>query len=198
MEWLSPEHFFALAMGLGLSAACGFRIFVPLTLMSLLANMGWVSLPADMLWAGSPIALLMLLSATSVEIVAYYIPWLDNALDTLATPLAMVAGTLVTLGFAPEMSPLAQWSLALIAGGGLAGLTQGATVATRAVSSATTGGLGNPIVSTLEGFFALLLSLLAIFAPLLALVAVLGVLIWAVHKISQKLTKTRDKRAIQQ
>lgn len=183
MEWLNPEHFFALAMGLGLSAACGFRIFVPLTLMSVMANIGWVSLPAEMLWAGSPVALLMLLSATSVEVAAYYIPWLDNALDTLATPLAMAAGTLVTLGFAPEMSPLAQWSLALIAGGGLAGLTQGATVATRAVSSATTGGLGNPIVSTIEGFFALLLSLLALFTPVLALAAVCGTLGWAVLKI---------------
>lgn len=184
MEWLNPEHLFALAMGLGLSAACGFRIFVPLMLMSLMANIGWVNLPSEMLWAGNPLALIMLLSATSIEIIAYYIPWLDNALDTLATPLAMAAGTLVTLGFSPEMSPLAQWSLALIAGGGLAGLTQGATVATRATSSVTTGGLGNPIVSTLEGIFALFISLLAMFAPAFALAAVVSILVWAIYKAS--------------
>jgi hypothetical protein len=184
MEWLTAEHFFALTMGLGLSAACGFRIFVPLMLMSLMGNIGWVSLPSELMWAGTPVALLMLASATMIEVVAYYIPWLDNALDTLATPLAMVAGTLVTLGFAPEMSPLAQWSLALIAGGGLAGLTQGATVATRAASTATTGGLGNPIVSTLEAVFALCISLLAMAAPVLTLLVVLGVLVWAIIKIS--------------
>lgn len=183
MDWLNPEYVFSLAMGLGLSAACGFRVFVPLTLMSLMANMGWFTLPQDLLWAASPLALIMLVSATILEIGAYYIPWLDNALDTIATPLAVVAGALVTFGFAPQMSPLAQWSLALIAGGGLAGLTQGATVATRAISSVSTGGLGNPVVSTIEAMAAVGLSLLALLFPLLAVGFVLALGVWGSLKI---------------
>lgn len=193
---VSWEPFFALAMGLGLSAACGFRVFVPLTLMSLMANMGWWTLPHDLLWAAHPVALMMLSSATLIEVAAYYIPWLDNALDTLATPLAVVAGALVTFGFAPEMPPLAQWSLALMAGGGLAGLTQGATVATRAVSSATTGGLGNGVVATLELVFAFFLSLLAIFMPFLALFGVLGVGVWSGVKIRNYLQRRAQDRAL--
>ncbi len=187
------EPLFALAMGLGLSAACGFRIFLPLTLMSLVANAGWINLPTELAWAGSGLALGVLLSATLIEIAAYYIPWVDNALDAVATPAAMLAGTLVTLGFAPEMSPVAQWSLALIAGGGLAGVTQGATVATRATSSATTGGLGNPIVATLEALFATVVSLLALFAPLIGVVFVAGVLIWAFVKIFQYMKRRPQK-----
>lgn len=183
-------------MGLGLSAACGFRVFVPLTLMGLMANMGWWTLPADLLWAAHPVALWMLTSATGLEVAAYYIPWLDNALDTLATPLAVVAGALVTFGFAPEMPPLAQWSLALIAGGGLAGLTQSATVATRAASSVTTGGLGNPVVATLELLLALALSLLAMFMPFLAILGILGVGLWSGVKIRNYLRQRAHDRAL--
>ncbi len=180
---LTLENLLALVMGLGLSTACGFRVFVPLSLMSLSALMGWIHLPQELLWAASPIALVVLLSATVLEIGGYYIPWVDNLLDTLATPMAMLAGTLITFGFAPEMNPVWHWSLALIAGGGLAGITQGATVATRAISTASTGGLANPIVSSIEGVLAIALSMIAIAAPFLALAAVILVLLWAAQKL---------------
>lgn len=180
---ITPESLLALVMGLGLSTACGFRVFVPLTLMSLSALMGWIHLPQELLWAASPVALMVLLTATVLEIGGYYIPWVDHLLDTLATPMAMLAGTLITFGFAPEMNPVWHWGLALIAGGGLAGMTQGATVATRALSTASTGGLGNPIVSSIEGFLAIALSLMAIAAPFLTMAAIAVVLLWAAQKL---------------
>src|SRR5207302_11014775 len=95
-------------------------------------------------------ALISLSVATSLEIAGYYIPWLDHLLDTLATPASIVAGIIVTASAVGDMSPFLKWTLAVIAGGGAAGLVQGATVMTRAVSPATTGGLANPLVSTLE------------------------------------------------
>lgn len=171
------EQVLSLLMGLSLSAACGFRIFVPLTLMSLCSQIGLYHLPAEMAWAGSPMALSGLLLATVLELGAYYIPWLDNALDTIATPLSMCAGTFLMLGFAPQMDPFAQWALALIAGGGLAGTLQAATVAARGASSLTTGGLGNPIIATIEAALATLVALLAMFLPVLALVICLGFLL---------------------
>lgn len=184
------ETMFGLMMGLGLSAACGFRIFVPLTIMSLLAAIGWLGLPPELVWAATPVALTGLLAATFIEIGAYYVPWIDNLLDTVATPAAMAAGTLLTFGFAPEIDPFAQWGLALIAGGGLAGTVQVATVAARAASSATTGGLGNPIVATLEGLAATLLALLSLLLPMIAMLAVVGILL-ALFVMIRKLRQRR-------
>lgn len=173
-------------MGLGLSTACGFRVFVPLMILSLSAVGLGLPLPAELSWLDSPVACVVLSSATLLEIGAYYVPWLDNALDMLASPLAVMAGALISFGFLPEMSPLWQWSIALIAGGGLAGITQGATVATRATSSATTGGLGNFVVSSLEAVFAVVLSILAILAPFIALLALAGIGLWGLQWLRKR------------
>lgn len=188
------ENVFSLMMGLGLSAACGFRIFVPLTIMSLLAQVGWLQLPAELSWAANPIALSGLLLATVLELGAYYIPWLDNLLDSLAIPVSMIAGTLLTFGFAPQMDPFAQWSLALIAGGGLAGTLQAATTATRAASSLSTAGLGNPLVATGEAIASIFVSILAIFAPVLALAAVAALLIALVIVVPRVYKKIKNPK----
>jgi hypothetical protein len=107
-----------------------------------------------------------------LEIGAYYIPWLDHFLDTLATPAAIVAGTIVTASMVTDVSPYFRWTLAVIAGGGIAGAVQGTTVLARGVSLATTGGLGNPIVATLELGGSIFASIAAIVAPILALVII--------------------------
>lgn len=188
------EAVFSLMAGLGLSAACGFRIFVPLTIMSLLAQLGWYQLSPELAWAASPLALSGLLLATVLEIGAYYVPWLDNLLDAIATPAAIGAGTLLTFGFVPGLDPFAQWSLALIAGGGLAGTIQASTVAARATSTATTGGLGNFVVATGEAFGAVVLALLALFLPVLAIVAVIGLLLAGVVLLRRLGERGREGR----
>src|SRR4051812_14311053 len=117
----------SICLGVGLSAACGFRVFVPLLGMSLAALAGHLTLAPSFEWIGTWPAFTCFLAATGLKIAAYYIPWLDTLLDAIATPAAIVAGTIITAAVMTDMSPLMRWSLALIAGGGTAGVIQSAT-----------------------------------------------------------------------
>ncbi len=177
------ETVLSLALGVGLAAACGFRIFVPLTVMSLAIRAGHMEVAENFAWLGSRSALLVLGCATLLEVAAYYVPWVDNLLDLVASPAAVVAGILVTGSVITDVSPMLQWSLAAIAGGGAAGLVQAATTVARQVSAATTLGVGNPFISTLEAGGAVVMSALAVFVPLLALGAVLVLAVVAVRMV---------------
>jgi hypothetical protein len=161
------ESAVSIAFGIGLSAACGFRIFVPLLILGIAAYTGNAKLSSGFEWIGSLPALIAFATATAVEILAYFIPWLDHLLDTIATPAAVCAGILVSASAFAELSPMFRWVLALIAGGGIAGLVQGATVLARIQSTAFTGGLGNPLVSAMELLGSVAASLLALLVPLL-------------------------------
>lgn len=176
------ETTLSICIGIGLSAACGFRVFVPLLIMSIASLSGHLTLTPGFQWIGSYPALIAFSVATALELAAYYIPWLDNALDTLATPAAIVAGIVVTASVVTGLSPFLKWTLAVIAGGGVAGLVQGTTVATRAASTVTTGGIGNPLVAAIELGGSTLTSVLAIMAPLLALVLLAVVFTWFARK----------------
>ena len=166
----------SICLGIGLSAACGFRVFVPLLCLSIAAATGHVHLMDSFAWIGSPPALIAFSVATALEIAAYYIPFLDNLLDTIAVPAAAIAGVLVTMSVVTDMPPLWRWTLAVIAGAGVASSTQVATTKLRAVSSVTTGGLGNPVLATAETGMASMLSFVAVVWPVLAVILVLGVL----------------------
>jgi len=159
----------SIAIGIGLSAACGFRVFVPLLVMSIASLSGHLTLAKGFEWIGSYPALAAFSVATALEIAGYYIPWVDHLLDTIATPAAVIAGTIVTASMVGDMSPLLRWTLAVIAGGGAAGLVQGATVVTRGASTATTAGLGNPLFATIELGGAVATSMAALLAPILVL-----------------------------
>ena len=178
----------SIALGLGLAAATGLRVFVPLFLASVLAhfNVGGIDLRENMAWLGDLPVVITLGVATVLEVMAYYVPVLDHFLDTIAVPLSTVAGTLVAVSTFVELPPLLAWGLALIAGGGLAGLISAGTAATRVVSTTTTGTLGNPVVSTMETAGSLLLSILAWFVPLLALGLVLAVVWIATRRLVRR------------
>jgi len=180
------ETLLGICLGLGLSAACGFRVFVPLLVLSLASWSGHLSLAPGFAWVGSYPALITFSVATGLEIAGYYIPWVDHLLDSIATPAAVVAGTLVTASLVTDVSPLVKWSLALIAGGGIAGMVQGTTVAVRAASLAGTGGLANPLVATAELGGAVVTSLLALLAPVLAVVAILILLAVVARRLWRK------------
>jgi len=177
---MSFETLLSICLGLGLSAACGFRVFVPLLVVNLAARAGWVSLSGEFAWMGDSAALWAFGFATVLEIGAYYVPWLDNFLDTVATPAAMVAGAIVTASVVADLDPGLKWMLAVIAGGGVAGAVQTATVGGRVLSSITTAGLGNPVVATLELLSSFFLSIMSLLAPLLAglFVLILLTLVW--------------------
>jgi hypothetical protein len=169
------EQVMAICMGLGLSAACGFRVFVPLLVISVASYSGHLELSEGFAWIGTPPALIAFSVATGLEIAGYYVPWVDNLLDTVATPAAVVAGTIVTASMVTDMSPFLKWTLAVVAGGGLAATVQGATVVARGALTAGTGGLANPVFATAEWGGSLLTSVLAVvFAPLAILVVAIG------------------------
>jgi hypothetical protein len=180
----------SVVLGVGLAAATGFRVFLPLLVAGGAAYTGHLPLGENFAWLGTPAALLMLGTAAVAEIVAYYIPGVDNLLDTLATPGAFIAGTVVSAAVMTDLPPMVKWTAAIIAGGGAASVTQAMTTAVRANSTVFTGGLGNPVIATLELIGSVLVSLLALAAPIAA-VAVVILLVWAALRLRRKVQGTQ-------
>jgi len=177
------EPVLAILIGIGLAAACGFRIFVPFLVISVAAHSGHLALSPGFEWIGTEVAIATFLVATILEIGAYYVPFLDNLLDSVATPASFIAGSVVMASMVSELSPYLQWALAIIAGGGVAVSVQSLTTITRLTSSATTGGLGNPLLSTVEAGGSTLLSIAAIFIPAVAFLFVLGLFYFIYKKV---------------
>jgi hypothetical protein len=189
------ETFVSICLGIGLSAACGFRVFVPLLAASAASLSGHLTLGSSFDWLGTYPALICLGVATVAEVAAYYIPWLDHLLDTIATPAAVVAGTLLTAALVKDMSPMMKWTLALIAGGGIAGAVQGGTVLLRGASTAATGGFANPIFATIELGGSAITSLVSLATPVIAAAIVLILLLSLSRKILRLVRQRRPSSA---
>jgi hypothetical protein len=162
------ESLVGVGVGLGLAAAAGFRIFIPLLALGIGAASGKLPLAAGFEWVGSTPALIAFGTAAVLEVLGYFIPYVDHLLDVVATPAAVGAGMLATAALATELPPLLKWSAVIIGGGGLAGLVQGATALLRLKSTALTGGVGNPAVATFELFGSVTMIIVAVVLPLLA------------------------------
>ncbi len=180
---LSRDHIeiiIAVLTGIGLSAACGFRIFLPLLALNLASMFGYISLAPGFEWiAGRQVTVAFGL-ATVLEIIAYYVPWLDNVMDTIASPVSIIAGTIASASLITDIPPSLKWTISIIAGGGIAGLLQGATVALRAKSTLFTGGLANFIVASLELVASLVVSLLSILIPVAAFILTLLLFVYGI------------------
>jgi len=167
------DLYVALALGIGLAAASGFRVFMPPFLFGLATrfDLNPAAMPDSGMqdWMASDVGLVVLGAAVLCEILAYYIPWMDNLLDTVASPAAILGGMLLMSTSLGELDPALRWSLSIIVGGTTSGTVQVSTVGVRALSTATTGGLGNPLVSTMEAGACLVCTVLALLLPLLAL-----------------------------
>ncbi len=181
---LTPETLLGIAVGLGLAAAAGFRVFVPLLVASLAARTGMLTLGPEYGWLSSTLAIAALSTATLLEIGAYSVPWLDQLLDVVATPAALLAGMLATAAVVVDVPPALSWALVLM-GAGAAGLTQGATVLTRLKSTTVTSGVANPFVSMAELVGAVITSLLAIFLPVVALVMLAFLLVVMTRRLGR-------------
>jgi len=179
----------SIALGVGLAAATGFRVFLPMLVVSVAAYTEHLPLSDNFAWLGTPSTLMMLGVAALVEILAYYIPGVDNLLDTLATPAAVVAGTVVSAAVITDLPPMLKWTTAIIAGGGVAGLTQGVTALLRAKSTVLTAGVGNSVIATAELGGSLLVSLLALAAPLIALLVVI-VFLWLAMRLIRRIARS--------
>ena len=175
---MTSETMISIFLGIGLAASVGFRVFLPLFVLSLASYFGVWDLNEQWEWIGSMPALVVLGVATLVEIFAYFIPYVDNLLDSIALPLAALAGTAVMVATVAELDPVITWSLAIIAGGGTAAAIKGASATGRLTSTATTAGIGNPLISFLETATALIVSVISIIAPVIASILVILLLIF--------------------
>ena len=173
----------SIVLGIALAAATGFRVFLPMLIVSGAAYTGHLQLDNSFAWLGTSSALTMLGVAALAEVLAYYVPVVDNLLDALATPAAFIAGTLVSAAVMTDVPPMVKWTAAVIAGGGVAGLTQGLTGILRAHSTVLTGGLGNSIIATAELGGAVLISFLALVAPAAAIALVMLFLLVAIRLV---------------
>jgi hypothetical protein len=179
------ETVLCICLGIGLSAACGFRVFVPMLVMSIAALSGHLHLAPGFAWIGGYPALITFSVATVLEVGGYYIPWLDHLLDTMATPTAIVAGTVATAAMVTDMSPMMKWTLAIIAGGGAAGIVQSTTVVARGISTGTTGGLGNPIFASIELAGSIVMSVMTILVPVFGVI-LLGLIIFTLFRLLRR------------
>ena len=192
------EIILALCLGVTLSAASGFRLFLPPLALSLTALYGDLELSSGFAWVGTYPTAIALAIATVVEILAYYIPFVDNFLDTIEIPTAVAIGTLLTAANLGDINPLLQWSLAAIAGGGTAGIIETFTAMTRVASTGVTGGTGNFLVATTEALSSGVLSILALTILPLGIALVIGLLILVITKLPKLIGSWRQKRRIRQ
>ena len=184
----------SLSLGLGLAAACGFRVFIPPLMMGVGSRLNLYNLEGSFVWVDDTWAIAIFAVATLLEIGGYFIPWIDNLLDAVATPAAIIGGIFVTsASLEGELDPSAQWTLSVIAGGSVSGVIQLGTVATRAISTGTTGGLANPIISLLEAVASILCILISLF--LVAIIPI--VIIFLIWKSIGYIQITKKEVAVQ-
>jgi len=167
----------SLGIGVGLAAATGMRVFLPLLVLGTAARMGWLPLSGGFEWLASWPAIVALAAAAILEVGAYYVPLVDNFLDVLAGPLAVLAGIVATAAVITDLPPLVRWSVAIVAGGGTAGIVQTVMSVLRLKSTTFTAGVGNFMVASIELAGSFVASIVAILAPAIAFVVVTGMLL---------------------
>lgn len=177
------DYAVGILLGLGLAASCGFRVFVPLLVSSTASLMGYIKFSGGYEWMGSWPAFVVFASATVIEIGAYYIPLIDNILDTIAIPLAAIGGTLLSLSFIADMNPMVQWTLSIIIGGGTAALIKTGASAARLKSTVFSAGFANWIVATIENITSFVFSILTVLIPVVMGIFALGILSFFSYKL---------------
>jgi len=183
-------------IGIGLAAATGFRVFLPIFFVSLASYMGWIPMNEHFAWIAGLPTLITTGVATVVEILAYYIPFVDHLLDTISIPLATIAGTILFASQFANLNTFPQWAMAIIAGGGTAAAVSSVFAGTRAASTATTGGIGNHLVSTTENAGAAVMTGAALIFPVIAFILVI-VLLYFVFKFGRKIWRKFGHRTKQ-
>ncbi len=187
----STENITAMALGIGLAASAGFRVFVPMLVASIAAHSGILPVQDGFMWLASWPALICFSTATVLEIAAYYVPFVDNLLDSITTPMAVGAGTLLLTSVLPIDSSLLKWTTGFIIGGGMTATVQGGSVLARLLSSSLSGGSANPAVATGQNAAAIGTSLLSLVAPLVVVPVLLGLIIVLIVLLKKRLFRAR-------
>jgi hypothetical protein len=165
--------------GIALAATAGLRVFMPFVFVGGMARYAHTPTPDMLDWTATDAGFLLLLIATLLEVLGDKIPAVDHALDVVATFLKPAAGFVLPAALLYDVSPMAAWVLGIAAGAPLALGVHATKAGTRALSSATTLGAGNPVVSIIEDVLAVMILVFTVLAPILAaaLVLLLGVLV---------------------
>ncbi|MBN1506555.1 MAG: DUF4126 domain-containing protein [Sedimentisphaerales bacterium] len=181
----------AVALGVGLAASAGFRVFVPMLVASIAAYLGVLPVQDGFNWLATWPAMICFGTATVLEIVAYYVPFVDNLLDSITTPLAVGAGTLLLTSVLPINHSLLKWTTGFIIGGGIAATVQGGSVLLRLLSSGLTGGMANPAVTTGEHAAAFGTSLLSLVIPFVVVPVLLVLIIILIVVFKKKVFRAK-------
>tara|TARA_B100000674_G_scaffold252660_1_gene208377 strand:- start:509 stop:1087 length:579 start_codon:yes stop_codon:yes gene_type:complete len=184
------EYLIILSSAFVLASACGFRVFVPPMLISLIYKLGIIELNETWNWLRNPWVFSILAIATLIEVFAYYLPWLDHLLDVFSTPSAIAAGTLLSAISLEGVNPSLQWFLAVVGGGSSAAIIQASSVSIRLASSLSSAGFGNLLISSIELFFAISIVLIVIFFPIFSLLFIFFFVLLA-KKVLRRLTLSR-------
>lgn len=183
---MDAEFITAVAIGIGLAASSGFRVFVPMLVAAVAARTGLLPLNESFQWLSSTTAIVCFATATLIEIVAYYIPFIDNLLDTLSGPLALIAGTLLLTSVLPIESGFLKWITGAAVGGGAALTVESGSAITRLMSTKLTAGTANPIVATGENVAALGSSILSLFIPFVIVALFLLLVIFIISRLRKR------------
>lgn len=152
------ELLFALCLAVGLGACAGLRAFLPLFLLGLATRMQFpmmgITEAEQAFWLTSNLALVVLGILAALECMLDMVPVVDSAMDVPNFVLSPIAGGFMAfsvLGGDPGMWWFAMVISVLIAC--LVSLPVHTTSTTvRVVSTATTGGVANPVLSLKETF----------------------------------------------
>lgn len=180
---------FQVLMGVGLAACAGLRAFLPLLVVGIAGRLDWIPLTSRFEWLSGWPALIVFGVAVVVEVLADKVPLVDNLLDVLQGFVKPIAGTILMASVVTEMEPAHRVALALILGAGTAGAVQITKAKLRLVSSTTTAGAGNPVLSVGEDAGSLVGSILALAAPLV-LIAILVASAVALVLLTRKIGRT--------
>lgn len=183
------DYILCVALGISLSACCGFRVFIPMLIASIAAKFGGLQLSAGFEWMATYPAIISFAVAAVLEVLGYYIPVVDNFLDTIATPSAVIAGTVLSAAVFFQFDPMFKWILALIAGGATAGLIQAGTGLLRLGSTKFTAGTVNPVLATAENAVSFTGTILAFVMPLVMALLFTGIVGGIIYYLVAKAKK---------
>jgi hypothetical protein len=187
--WVLPA-----LLGLGLASATGLRTFLPLLMLALAAKFELfdVRLIEQMDWLVSWPAIAALATATTVEFLGDKVPAIDHGLNAVGYVTRPIAGAIAAGSVFWNVDPAAAAIAGLIVGAPAALAFNAAQTGVRVGSTATTGGLGNPLVSLVEDVLAFVTVIIAFLAPILIPVVLL-VLAVVVFRLARRIRDRSDQ-----
>jgi len=161
--WVLP-----VLLGLGLASATGLRTFLPLLMLALAARFGLfgITLNEHLAWIGSVPAIAALAIAAVAEFAGDKIPVVDHALTVMGAFVRPVAGAIAAASVFAGLDPTTAAVAGIIVGAPTAFAFNAVQGGTRLTSTATTGGLGNPVLSFIEDVLSFGMVLVAFLAPI--------------------------------